>query len=164
MSKSAKFDRQHKRLTANHYMQYPMATKNWIGQYGYSFEEGNEWFYSFEINAEYNNGSFEGTAFEEEFSGFTNDLVHVKGFIEDNMISFVKTYPYFWMTEENGDIFIDKGQRGHQVVYQGVFDENSAEWCGDWEIIISEERDKSQIGAFKTLRIIGPWNMKLKSP
>jgi hypothetical protein len=140
-----------------------MVKKNWIGRYGYSFEEGNEWYFSFEINADYIDGSFEGTVSEEEFTGYTNDLVHVKGFIEEDMISFVKTYPHLYIVDEKGDVYVDKSQRGHSVTYQGYFDESKSEWYGEWEVKISEERDKSQKGAYKTLHKIGPWDMKLKS-
>jgi len=136
--------------------------KNWIGRYGYSFEEGNEWYYSFEITANYNNGSFEGTVIEEEFTSFTNDLVHVKGFIEEDLISFVKTYPYLFEANDNGEMLIDKSQRGHSVIYQGYYDQSKDGWEGEWEVKISEESDKTQIGAYKTQYKTGPWNMKLK--
>ena len=140
-----------------------MVKKNWIGKYGYSFEEGNEWYFSFEINADYANGSFEGFASEEEFTGYTNDLVHVKGFIEGDLISFMKTYPYLFEMDDNGYAHIDKSQRGHCVAFQGSFDEETGGWSGEWEIVFSEVRDKSESGTFLIKYLFGPWDMKLTS-
>lgn len=139
-----------------------MIQKNWIGEYGYSFEKESEIFFSFEIFAESNNGSFQGTVFEDEFSGFTGDLVIIKGFIEEDFISFVKTYPYYYATKESGEIVVDKQMKGHEVVYEGYFNNETGEWNGEWEILIHEEQDKTVNGRYITESIIGPWKMKLK--
>ena len=134
-----------------------MINKKWTGKYAYNFEEDSESF-SFEINVKYDNGSFEGHAYEEEFSGLTSDIVHVKGFIESDMISFVKTYPYFYAVDDNGDIIIDKKLKGHEVIYEGYFNEENGSWSGDWAINISEDRVEE--GKYKYFDIIGPWEMK----
>lgn len=139
-----------------------MIKKNWIGEYGYSFEDKSENFFSFEIFADFTDGSFQGTVFEEEFSGFTGDLVSIKGYIEEDFISFVKTYPYYYASNENGEMVVDKQMKGHEVVYEGFFNTETGEWNGEWEILINEEEDKSMIGRYITKSIIGPWKMKLK--
>lgn len=87
-----------------------MTKKVWIGKYAYTFDENTQ-FYSFEIEANYEDGSFEGTVYEEEFSGFTKDLVHVKGFIEGELISFVKTYPYYYAIDDFGNTIIGKQEK-----------------------------------------------------
>jgi hypothetical protein len=139
-----------------------MIKKNWIGKYGYSFDEESENFFSFEIFVDFNDGSFQGTVFEEEFSGFTGDSVAIKGFIEEDFISFVKTYPYYYASNENGEMIVDKQMKGHEVVYEGFFNTETGEWNGEWEILMHEEKDKSMIGRYITKSIIGPWKMKLK--
>lgn len=139
-----------------------MIQKNWIGEYGYSFEAESDKIFSFEILAQLNDGSFQGTVFEEEFSGFTDDLVAVKGFIEEDFISFVKTYPYYYASNENGEIVVDREKKGHEVVYEGYFNFDTGEWIGEWEILMHEEKDKSKMGRYITKSIIGPWKMKLK--
>jgi hypothetical protein len=139
-----------------------MIKKNWIGEYGYSFDEESENFFSFEIFADFSDGSFKGTVFEAEFSGFTGDLVAIKGYIEEDFISFVKTYPYYYASNEKGELVVDKQMKGHEVVYEGYFNTETGEWNGEWEILINEEEDKSMIGRYITKSIIGPWKMKLK--
>lgn len=138
-----------------------MTKKNWIGKFAYSFEEGDDEFFAFEIVANYENGSFEGTVYDEVFSGMTGDLAKVKGFIEHDLISFVKIYPYYYVKDLQGKTIIDKNQKGHQVVYQGYFNDETGEWEGEWEIQIYEERDKRVKGGYLTKSLIGPWNMKL---
>lgn len=138
-----------------------MIHKNWVGEYAYNYEDDTS-HYSFEIIAEWKDGSFEGTVYEQEFSGITNDVVHVKGFVEGDLISFVKTYPYLFGTDEKGLLIIDKGLRGHQVVYGGNFDKNTGIWSGDWEIIMHEEKNKLEPETYKIESMFGPWNMKLK--
>lgn len=136
-----------------------MTKKKWIGKFGYSFEENHE-FISFEIEADYSDGSFEGSVFEDEFSNVTSELIHVKGFIDAEMISFVKTYPFYYSIDEKGFTIIDKTIRGHKVIYQGHFNKEDETWNGEWEIIHSEE--KISFGVYKTNSLIGPWKMKLQ--
>lgn len=140
-----------------------MIEKHWIGQYGYSFENPEEESCAFEIKVNYTNGSFQGTAWEAIFSENCDLPIHVKGFIEDDLISFIKTYPCLYAEDEEGTTFIDENLPGHQVVYQGYFDEESGNWSGQWEIILSGERDKSVPGAYTIKYISGPWNMKSES-
>lgn len=135
--------------------------KTWIGEYRYSFDDSSQGC-SFEINAIYSKGSFEGTVYEEEFSGLTGDLVHVKGFIDDDLISFIKTYPYFFGTDDDDNIVVDKQLKGHFVEYEGRFDEEKGCWSGNWEIVVYEERDPSIPDAYYTEYILGPWTMRLK--
>lgn len=137
-----------------------MEKRSWVGRYGYTFDEDTRYF-SFEMNASFQNGSFEGDVHEEEFSGLTSDTVHIKGFIEEDMISFVKTYPYFWTYDDQGNIIMDKEKKGHEVVYEGYFDEGTGSWSGQWEVLMSEE--KTYPGQYKQQFIIGPWDMKRKA-
>ena len=138
-----------------------MTEKNWTGRYGYSFDEGSDDFYAFQITATYNNGSFEGTLYDEEFSGHTQDLVHVKGFIEGDLISFVTTYPYYFAYKDDGSIIVDKSVKGHNVTYEGYFNERTGSWNGQWEIIVSEKRTKQAPEDYKEYFIKGPWEMRL---
>lgn len=138
-----------------------MTKKTWIGKYGYLYDNAESDFYSFEINATLEKGSFEGTVFEEEFSGATGDLVAVKGFIDGDFISFVKTYPYGYWRDEDDKVIVDKDVSGSDVTYQGNFDSDTGVWKGDWEIEISvdpiiEGTDDIQV-------VVGVWEMQTKN-
>lgn len=134
--------------------------RTWIGKYGYLFDDAETEHFSFEINVKIIDGAFEGTAFEQEFSGSTGDLIHVKGFIEGDFISFVKKYPYGYWKDENDEVIIDIKIPGHEVVYQGNFDQEKGLWKGEWEIEVDidqvdEENDEVQV-------MVGVWDMKAK--
>lgn len=137
-----------------------MEQKIWIGHYNYRLEDEISENHNFEIHANLDDGSFSGVAIEEEFTQLTGDKPTVKGFIEDDMISFVKSYPYLFETDENGKQIIDKSIRGHQVEYEGYFEEDKGSWSGTWEIHFGEQ--KIDIGNYEFQFIMGEWSMKLK--
>ena len=130
----------------------------WQGKYGYLYENEEIEYFSFEINAELIDGSFEGTVHEQEFSGLTGDLVHVKGFIEDDFISLVLTYPYAFYIDDEGKPIIDKNEVGHEVIYQGNFDHETGTWRGEWEIEVNQikiDEETDEIDA-----VVGVWEMR----
>jgi hypothetical protein len=137
-----------------------LKKKNWIGKYGYLYDDAENDFYSFEINATIEKGSFEGTVFEEEFSGATGNLVAVKGFIDGDFISFVKTYPYCYWKDEKDEIIIDEKFPGGEVIYSGSFDENTGVWKGEWEIEISAVSVDEEVDSIEMM--VGVWEMKTK--
>lgn len=133
--------------------------RTWLGKYGYINDDDETGYFTFKMNVEIIDGSFEGAVYEEEFSGVTNDLVAVKGFITHDFISFVKTYPYYWAIDDDHFIY-DKSAPGHEVVYEGNFDEINGVWRGEWEIeldrkVVDKETDKISL-------LTGVWEMKAK--
>lgn len=133
----------------------------WVGKYGYLYDNAETEYFSFEINATLEKGSFEGTVFEEEFSEATGDTIAIKGFFDDDFISFVKTFPYGFWKDENDDVITDKSVSGHQVVYQGHFDQEKGMWFGEWEI----EIDRAVISNdnYDVFAMVGVWEMKVKT-
>lgn len=134
--------------------------RTWIGKYGYLYDDEASDYSSFEINVELIDGTFKGTVFEEEFTGATGDLIQVKGFIDGDFISFIKTFPYGFWIDENGDYIFDKTALGHQVIYHGNFDQENGIWSGEWEIELSvkninDENDEVEV-------MVGVWDMKAK--
>lgn len=133
----------------------------WKGYYAYLDEDNLEVNPSnFEIRAILKNDSFEGKAFEEEFSEATNELVYVKGFFENDIVSFVKTYPFYWHIGDNGEVVTDRKKPGHQVSYFGKLDPETLEWKGDWEIEADQWFDPLNLGEIEVYIFSGPWKMK----
>ncbi len=87
------------------------------------------------------NGSFEGSISEEEFTDVTNEKVYIKGFIDGDHISFVKSYPFsYYLSEDETEIVFDPYKKGHDVIYDGYLNTQSNEFEGNWEIKIKEEK------------------------
>lgn len=131
----------------------------WKGQYSYNqiFDENES--FDFELKVHLENGSFIGYATEFEFAELTGGaLPSIKGFFEDDHISFIKKYPYKYDSDLNGYAIIDKNQKGHEVVYDGFLNAELAIWEGTWEIIIEEE--KIGKGVYRTYSDVGSWRMK----
>ena len=108
----------------------------WSGRYSYG-EPINET-HSFKLMVTLIDGVFDGHCIDEEFSKHTNLQPSVKGFIDDGFISFVKQYPCAFEQMENGEFVIDINRRGHEVIYEGNYNEDAGCWEGEWEIEVAE--------------------------
>lgn len=76
---------------------------------------------------------FSGRVWEEDFYGLSRAFLSVKGFIQDNVISFVLTYPFGFFRDENDKSYIDENEPGHDVVYEGYWEEETDSWKGTWK-------------------------------
>lgn len=109
--------------------------KTYQGNYFEIDQNGSEVPFVFRMDVEMDEKlSFKGTVWEDEFSGITGKLLTVKGFIDEDHISFVKKYPCSYEFDENGKIIIDESKRGHEVIYDGYWDDENKNWTGEWEV------------------------------
>ncbi|RFC55642.1 hypothetical protein DXU93_01540 [Brumimicrobium aurantiacum] len=77
---------------------------------------------------------FKGKVWEEVFSKKTDKFLSVKGFIDEDHISFIKQYPCFFSSDINGELIIDCSKPGHEVIYDGYWNEEKGIWEGEWEV------------------------------
>lgn len=131
---------------------------NWQGFYCYSIEFDETEQYGFTIDAEFLNGSFHGAFSEDEFTGITGEKGTVKGFIDEHHISFVKKFPFQYDELEDGSLFFDFESEGHEVIYDGVFNQNTGVWEGFWEILVEEVEVNN--GEYMQYFDRGAWKMK----
>ncbi|MCT4561070.1 MAG: hypothetical protein N4A41_06805 [Crocinitomicaceae bacterium] len=109
--------------------------RTWIGNYIDVDKDEKVFEIPFRIDVELaENLSFTGKAWEEEFYELTNMLIDVKGFILDDHISFINTYPCYYGVDGNMDIYVNKNEKGHQVIYDGYWNQDRGIWGGTWEI------------------------------
>jgi hypothetical protein len=100
----------------------------------------------FEGKIRFLNGSFEGYISEDEFTDVTNEKVFVKGFIDGDHISFVKTYPFsYYLSEDECEIIFNPNIKGHEVIYDGYLNLVTDEFEGNWEIKIKEEKIREDV-------------------
>ena len=107
----------------------------------------------FEIKATLDGAVFEGHATDAEFESLANEQPTVEGIIDEEFIRITKSYPYYYGTDENGKLFLDKTIPGHSVVYEGEWYEPKKHYEGDWFIEWMDEDGE-------VYHITGPWEMK----
>lgn len=117
----------------------------WKGKFSYNPEEyGIVEDVSFELYVQLKDGKFNGVVYDDEFRELCDILPKVKGFIDENHISFVITYPIAYSVDENEVVSIDPTKKGHDVSYDGYYTDNLGKWIGKWEILakrIKEGKD-----------------------
>jgi hypothetical protein len=85
---------------------------------------------------EVTNGSFKGKCVDLEMRNSSEFIQsHIKGFLENNFISFTKEYPYQYLSDEDGNAILDKNKKGHTVTYEGEFNVSTNCFSGTWEIV-----------------------------
>jgi hypothetical protein len=123
-------------------------------------QDGIERPYGFRMEVEIDEKhSFNGTVWEDEFSGITGKHLSVKGFIDEDHISFVKQYPCLYEYDADGKIIIDESQLGHEVIYDGYWNEEYGNWSGEWEVEC--ETEVFQFDKIKTSVFIGAFEMNM---
>lgn len=132
----------------------------WNGKYSYenNFDEANS--FGFILKVKYHNTSFEGIALDEEFTVLTGEHAVIKGFIDNEHISFVKKYPFKFEEQEDGSILIDREKKGHEVIYNGFLNKDIGVWEGEWEILQNEVQ--ISMGKYEEFLITGFWQMKIE--
>jgi hypothetical protein len=116
-----------------------VTSQVWKGKFSYNPEEyGIVDDVDFELYVELKDGKFEGKVYDDEFRELCDQLAFVKGFIEENRIHFVVTYPISYSMDENDQVQIDPSKKGHDVIYNGFLNPNRGKWEGEWEIMEEE--------------------------
>lgn len=106
-------------------------------------------------------GSFSGFATDEETKDlFAIGTIRVKGFTEDALISFVKTYPNTYSLDEYGKAVISDPDKSHPVEYYGVWDEQEGKYAGNYVVVFAEHWKDRHKGIYTTEKYSGYWEMK----
>ncbi|WP_426486243.1 hypothetical protein [Flavobacterium sp. 2] len=95
---------------------------------------------SFKMNLTFNGNSFMGTTIDSESENIITEPILVKGFIENDKISFIVNYPYYYYKDENGKILVDKNLSHPNIEYLGFYDEIEKKFSGTWEMVIYEQK------------------------
>lgn len=94
----------------------------------------------FKMNLTFNGDTFIGTTIDSESKNIFTEPIKVKGFIENDKISFIVNYPYSYFKDENGEILVDKSLKHPTIEYLGYYNELEKKYSGTWEMIIYEEK------------------------
>ena len=136
--------------------------QNWFGFFTY--EESNEETkqeikvdFTLKINIEGN--SFTGTSFDKESINCFDNPAKIKGFMDNEKISFVMKYPYHYFTDKYGQIQTDKNSEHPDIQYLGFFNKEKNQVEGTWEMTLYSE---SYLDGFLEEVISGRFEMSLK--
>ena len=91
---------------------------------------------------------FEGTSNDLKGVGMNPDSAVVKGFVDENRISFVLQYKSMHRMNKDGGVDVDNDKPGPEIFYTGNFNHSRQEYEGDWAI----ERNSKSGGS-------GTWRM-----
>lgn len=94
----------------------------------------------FQMDLTFDGNSFTGTSIDSESENIFVEPILVRGFIENNIISFVKNYPCYYYKDEDGNIKLDKDFSHPDIDYLGHYDQSENKYSGTWEMIIFEEK------------------------
>src|ERR1700750_254355 len=79
----------------------------------------------FVLNLKETNGELSGECIDISEDYRNNLKAEIKGFISENIISFVKQYPYYHFTNKEGKTEIDYNKNHPEIEYTGYYDEQS---------------------------------------
>jgi hypothetical protein len=85
------------------------------------------------------NEQFKGTCFEIGGIGANNNVATINGFIQEEFISFTKTYPIYYGIDENGKSIENDSSSQPRISYEGYYNSISKNFVGNWEIWSHEE-------------------------
>ncbi|KIC92922.1 hypothetical protein [Flavihumibacter solisilvae] len=88
---------------------------------------------------EFEDDQFTGRVIDWESLGANGEVAAIKGFLNDDFISFTKQYSQFHTIDEWGNCEAHSDVSGHQVFYEGRYNRETNSCIGTWEIIYEIE-------------------------
>ncbi len=133
---------------------------SWTGEFVYGEEYGNiagekATFMLFVDKNE--NNSFEGRAFDIDGTGVNNEVATVRGFLENESISFIKQYPTMLTFQEDGTLEKHKSKASPEIHYTGEYIESKKSFIGEWEMVIDEVKQGDE---YLEYLCTGTWEMR----
>ena len=122
--------------------------------YGPEYEEMENKELIFEAEFTQDGDTFTATGMDKDGVGMSPDLARMKGFIDENMISFVKQYEFSHYASGDGKTIVDNNNPGHEINYYGTYDATTNSFSGDWDITTRP------IGVGYDVTATGTWSMK----
>ena len=115
---------------------------------------------NFHINVEIKNDIFIGTHSDEESAPIFEEDAKLKGYFEDNFLSFILKYPYLYFLDEFGQQKTDKNKNHPKIHYYGNFNQKTNSYLGAWEMF---EEFNDEFGSPWIERTEGAWEFKVTS-
>lgn len=130
----------------------------WEGQYTYGddYPESQRGIsFRFYLDCADKDGIISGTFTDDETSHAYDRPGTFQGFFENNFTSFVKLYPWYCESDENGNLVTIKDKPSQEIHYTGYLNNDMFE--GEWEIHLEYIYETGEIGSFV---YTGTWTME----
>jgi hypothetical protein len=132
----------------------------WKGEFVYGPEygdiEGEKATFMFFVDKNDETG-FEGRSFDIDGVGVNAEVAIVRGFIDDDMISFIKQYPTTVVFQQDGSLETISTKPSPEIHYIGEYNERLQMFKGSWEMVWSEVK---QGEGYLEYLCTGKWEMR----
>ena len=128
---------------------------SWSGSYSYDAEEFQGKTIRFQMILTENDEELVGQCQDSIKDGGIPVQAKLEGFVDDNFVSLVKTYPYLIYVGENGEYLRDETQLHPEIHYYGEFDNGVLK--GTWEMDLGSFNQGTDV---VIQQITGKWEMK----
>ncbi|MBP6432589.1 MAG: hypothetical protein KA319_12555 [Ferruginibacter sp.] len=99
-------------------------------------------------------GSLTGTFYDDESKHLFNELGRFYGYIENDFISFIQSYPCFYGFDQNNHIYSISDTQSQQILYEGIL--TNDKFSGTWEMdSLQKNNDEQKF----TISSYGTWTM-----
>lgn len=132
----------------------------WYGEHTYGEDSGPDLEnkkMKFRLVIEEDNGDIKGECVDIEGTGIVPEPAEVNGFFEEEMISFVKLYPAFYILMQNGEVQMIPDRDPPEFNYSGYYNTESNAFEGDWHVVFEV---KQLTFGFAEHALSGTWSMK----
>jgi hypothetical protein len=143
-------------------MQLVYNKQIWEGIFTYEdgYDEADQYIdVNFKMELIFTDSSFTGFSTDSESKGLFDKPADVKGFVDDEKISFILNYPCSYYKDDNGRLVLDRESKHPEIHYLGFWDGDKNNVYGTWEMKIYEEKhgddyiEDLATGAFEMRRV-----------
>jgi hypothetical protein len=123
-------------------------------------EEPYEAKFDFEMDLIQNEDGFEGTCKDMEIEIGQNEKSKIKGFIDNQIISFTKQYDNsIFYDDQKDELILIREIKQDEINYYGTWDQSTNKFHGKWEILMSDE-PTLDLNEYKQDIEYGDWEME----
>lgn len=132
----------------------------WKGFFEYELDKELNERVDFTLDLLFEQNSFSGFGVDRESKSlFKEGDVRIKGFIDGDLISFIKVYPYnYFFNEETSRFEIDYSIKNHTVEYLGYFQRETQKYEGTYRAVIDSGMPGTD-GLYEEEFYTGYWEM-----
>lgn len=132
---------------------------NWIGKmkYGESFGEHKDKELTFSMIIQSQDGELTGSVTDLEGFGACPEEALIEGFIEDDLISFIKKFPVCYEFNENWELVKIEEKAPTEINFSGNYNAETGKFAGEWDMFFKSE----PVGlGYIDLSVTGEWEIE----
>lgn len=110
----------------------------------------------FVLNIKETNGEFTGECIDIVHDNKDNTTSQIKGFVDEDLISFIKQYSFHLLIDKEGKRVIDYDEKHPEIEYTGYYDYESKKISGEWNMVTKNLVTQYDYSLMKLLIGISP--------